>query len=214
MAENRAPNPAEPSPAAIDLDSDQADLRAAVATPATKKLKLSYKHFASPASAGGRPQGPFWPFFSKSSLKQNQHHYTAYCNACTLNGCRTKGTVTGKAESMRPHLASCQFVSAGVRQWAKSYTKDSGPYSEDTADSLDEQQASSQSGLNRFMSLKDTELTDDETATLHMLLLKGTISANLPFSWIDNPYIKAAFEFLRCKADLPSRRQLSGLLAF
>ena len=152
--------------------------------------------------------------FSKSSVKQNQHHYTAYCNACTLNGCRIKGTVTGKADSMRPHLASCQFVSAGVRQWAKSYTKDSGPYSEDTAESLDEQQASSQSGLNRFMSLKDTELTDDETATLHMLLLKGTISANLPFSWIDNPYIKAVFECLRPKADLPSRRQLSGLLAF
>ena len=113
---------------------------------------------------------------------------------------------------MRPHLASCQFVSAGVQQWAKFYTKDSGPYSEDTAEDLDEQQASSQSGLNRVMSLKDTEMTDDETATLHMMLLKGTISANLPFSWIDNPYIKAAFECLRPKADLPSRRQLSGLL--
>ena len=46
MAENRAPNAAEFSPAVIDLDSDQADRGAALATPATKKLKLSYKHFA------------------------------------------------------------------------------------------------------------------------------------------------------------------------
>ena len=104
------------------------------------------------------------------------------------------------------HVSLCQLVCDS----GQSPTR----YSEDTAESLDEQQASSQSGLNRIMSLKDTDMTDDETATLHMLLLKGTISANLPFSWIDNPYIKAAFECLRPKADLPSRRQLSGLLAF
>ena len=40
MAENRAPNAAESSPAVSDLDSDQADRGAALATPATKKLKL------------------------------------------------------------------------------------------------------------------------------------------------------------------------------
>ena len=114
----------------------------AVYDPAYAVYSRLYTHDLANAlydvAAGNRPQGPFWPFFSKSSVKQNQHHYTAYCNACTLNGCRIKGTVTGKADSMRPHLASCQFVSAGVRQWAKSYTKDSGPYSEDTAESLDE----------------------------------------------------------------------------
>lgn len=214
MTENTAPNTAE-NQRTVDLSNDdQEDHRADCTTPAVKKLKLAYKQFASPSSSGGRPQGPFWPFFSRSVVKQNQHHYTAYCNACTLNGSRQKGTVTGKADSMRPHLASCDHVSAGVRNWAKNWTKDSLPYADSAAEDVDQAQScSSQSGLNRYMSLKDTDLTEDQTKDLHMLLLKATISANLPFSWIDNPFVQAAFASLRPNANLPSRRQLAGLNA-
>ena len=46
----------------------------------------------------------------------------------------------------------------------------------------------------------------------HMLLLKGTISGNLPFSWIDNEYTQAAFAIVRPTTVLPGRRALSGLL--
>ncbi|DBB01974.1 TPA: hypothetical protein ACH3X1_000560 [Trebouxia sp. C0004] len=99
MTENTPPRTAE-NQRTVDLSNDdQEDHRADCTTPAVK-LKLAYKQFASPSSSGGRPQGPFWPFFSKSAVKQNQHHYTAYCNACTLNGSRQKGTVIGHAKTM------------------------------------------------------------------------------------------------------------------
>ena len=45
-----------------------------------------------------------------------------------------------------------------------------------------------------------------------MLLLKGTVSANLPFTWIDNEYIQEAFKVARPEVQLPSRRQLAGML--
>ncbi|DBB01228.1 TPA: hypothetical protein ACH3X1_001102 [Trebouxia sp. C0004] len=78
MTENTAPNTAE-NQRTVDLSNDdQEDHRADCTTPAVKKLKLAYKQFPSPSSSGGRTQGPFWPFFSKSAVKQNQHHYTAY----------------------------------------------------------------------------------------------------------------------------------------
>ncbi len=43
-----------------------------------------------------------------------------------------------------------------------------------------------------------------------MLLLKETVSGNLPFSWINNEYIQAAFAIARPTAVLPSKRALSG----
>ncbi|DBB02033.1 TPA: hypothetical protein ACH3X1_000612 [Trebouxia sp. C0004] len=67
MTENTAPNTAE-NQRTVDLrNDDQEDHRADCTMPAVKKLKLAHKQFASPSSSGGRPQGPFWPFFSKSA---------------------------------------------------------------------------------------------------------------------------------------------------
>ncbi|KAL3144300.1 hypothetical protein ABBQ32_004064 [Trebouxia sp. C0010 RCD-2024] len=90
MTENTAPNTAEKQRTVHLSNDDQEDHRADCTTPAVKKLKLAYKQFASPCSSGGRPQGRFWPFFFKSAVKQNQHHCTAYCGACTLNGSRAQ----------------------------------------------------------------------------------------------------------------------------
>ncbi len=62
------------------------------------------------------------------------------------------------------------------------------------------------------MPLKDMAMSATQQEEFHMLLLKGTVSGNLPFSWIDNEYIQAAFAIARPTAVLPSRRALSGLL--
>ena len=87
MADNKAPHEAEISFAVVVLGSDQADHRAAFATPATKILKLSYKHFASPASAGGRPQGPFWhPLMEVCNNLLLQAVHVAHGILCVLHG--------------------------------------------------------------------------------------------------------------------------------
>ena len=62
------------------------------------------------------------------------------------------------------------------------------------------------------MPLKDMAMSATQQEEFHVLLLKGTVSGNLPFSWIDNEYIQAAFATARPTAVLPSRRALSGLL--
>lgn len=69
-----------------------------------------------------------------------------------------------------------------------------------------------QTGLQRFMPLRDTAMTSTQQEEFEMLLLKGTISANLPFTWIDSEFIQAAFALARPTAILRSRRSLSGLL--
>ncbi len=62
------------------------------------------------------------------------------------------------------------------------------------------------------MALKDIPMTGTQQKELEMLLLKGTISGNLPFTWIDNDFIQAAFALARPSAKLPNRRPVSGPL--
>ncbi|KAL3130235.1 hypothetical protein ABBQ38_008532 [Trebouxia sp. C0009 RCD-2024] len=66
-----------------------------------------------------------------------------------------------------------------------------------------------QTRLQRFMPLRDTAMTSTQQEEFEMLLLKGTISANLPFTWIDSEFIQAAFALARSTAILRSRRSLS-----
>ena len=187
------------------IDLTRIDQDSAVAesdTPAAKRLRLSYKEpGSSGSSVGGRKQSTLWPFFTKSAVKQNKSHYTAFCKACTNAG--QPSSCTGKSDSMVHHLKICKHVPPGVHTWANQWTDKSEPY---TGNAIED----TQSDLSKFMSLKDMPLTEDQQEVFDMLLLKATISANLPFSWIDNPFVKEAFVFLRSVVDLPSRRQLSG----
>ena len=91
---------------------------------AVKKVKLSYKDSCR-SSSPGRPQNTLWQLFDKSEMRQNKVHHTAYCKACTLANDRKSGTLTGKAESIKPHLIQCNHVSEEVRKWAREWTKDS-----------------------------------------------------------------------------------------
>ena len=177
---------------------------------AVKKVKLSYKDSCR-SSSPGRPQNTLWQLFDKSEMRQNKVHHTAYCKACTLANDRKSGTVTGKAESMKPHLIQCNHVTEEVRKWAREWTKDS-PAFVGSDSSSSQQQSRQQSNLGKFMNLKDAPMTAEEQQQFDMLLLKGTVSANLPFTWIDNEYIQEAFKVARPEVQLPSRRQLAGML--
>lgn len=199
---------------------DQVDLTADVgpegplSAPAAKKARLSLQQQSSSgSSATGRPQGTLWAFFTRSSQKQNKSHYAAFCDPCNFAG--TSSRVLGVSDSMKAHLQKCSNVPDAVHEWARNWSKDSEPYvaDVDAADSgAATPSARSQSALQRFMSFKDVAMSDKQQEEFHMLLLQGTISGNLPFSWIDNEYIQAAFEMARPTVVLPGRRALSGLL--
>lgn len=183
--------------------------------PSAKKARLSFQQpSSSGSSATGRPPGTLWAFFTKSTVKQNKSHYSAFCDACTLAGSNVK--VLGVSESMKGHLQKCTNVPEAVHEWAREWKKDSEPYVRDIADAADSgvatPSAPQQSGLQRFMPLKDVAMSVTQQEEFHMLLLQGTVSGNLPFSWIDNEYIQAAFAIARPTAVLPGRRALSGLL--
>ena len=181
---------------------------AEVEPPAVKRVKLSYKasSASSRPSSPGRPHNTLWQFLNKSEQKQNAVHHTAYCKACTLANSRKDGT--GKADSMKPHLIGCKHVSEEVKKWAKDWTKDSLPFGGSAASSSKEQR---QPSLGRFMALKDAPMIDEEQQEFNTLLLKGTVSANLPFTWIGNEYIQEAFKFARPEIQLPTGRQLAGM---
>ncbi len=169
-----------------------------------KRLRLQYKETKSSGSSTGRPASTLWAFFDESATKQNSAHHTAFCRGCRFAG-KQKG-VTGKSESTQGHLQKCENVSDKIRAWANDWSKDSEPFADDTADSP-EASAPRQSGMQRFLPLKDTPMTSKDQERFEMALLKGTVSANLPFTWIDNEYIQEAFAIARPEISLPQRGQ-------
>ncbi|KAG5176617.1 hypothetical protein JKP88DRAFT_222075 [Tribonema minus] len=46
---------------------------------------------------------------------------------------------------------------------------------------------------------RQAPLDADEQAEFEQLILRGTISANLPFSWVENQYIQQAFKHVRTR---------------
>ena len=196
----------------VDLTADDQPDGSELSAPAAKKARVSLQQpSSSGSSATGRPQGTLWAFYTRTSQKQNKSHYGAICDSCTFAG--TSVRVLGMSDSMKSHLQKCPYVPDAVHVWARNWTKDSDPYVSDAADSgAATPSAPSQSALQRFMSLKDVAMSDTQQQEFHMLLLQGTVSGNLPFSWIDNEYIQAAFEMARPTVVLPGRRALSGPL--
>ncbi|DBA83529.1 TPA: hypothetical protein ACH3X2_006452 [Trebouxia sp. C0005] len=99
------------------------------------------------------------------------------CRQDTMDGgCRQHGAV-------RKHQ---------TRDRGQARSKASQPFAYDTAESP-EASAPRQSGMQRFLPLNDTPMTNKDQDSFEMALLKGTISANLPFTWIDNEFIQEAF---------------------
>ena len=68
---------------------------------------------------------------------------------------------------------------------------------------------SGNSGLAKFMAWKDQPLTKEEQKRFEQHCLKGTISANLPFSCWDDHEFRRMFTSLRPAIELPSRKTMS-----
>jgi hypothetical protein len=57
--------------------------------------------------------------------------------------------------------------------------------------------------------MADAPLGKQQQAEFNDLLYLATISAGLPFSWVDNPEVRRAFAFLRKAASIPGREELA-----
>ena len=185
-----------PQGSGLSVPVDLTDYDPPNSAPSAKKARLSLQQpTSSGSSATGRPPGTLWAFFTRSIAKQNKSHYSAFCNACTVAGSNVK--VLGVSDSMKSHLQKCTNVPEAVHAWARDWTKASEPFVSSIADAADSGAATpsapDQSGLQRLMPLKDVAMSVTQQEEFDMLLLQGTIFGNLPFSWIDNEYIQAAF---------------------
>ena len=211
MNENDQPN--TPASGVVDCtDDDPCDQSVDNKAPPAKKARLTYQEPAtSTTNSGGRPKGNLWAFFTQSAQKQNSVHYSAYCQNCTSAGQRHEGTVTGSAPSMKAHLTSCKHQPKAVKLWAKDWTKDSEPFVA-ASDDCDVHHATSsgQASMGSFLSFKDKPMTEAEQLEFDLLLVNATVSANLPFAWIDNEHVRKAFEFARPEIHLPDRKKLAG----
>jgi hypothetical protein len=58
-------------------------------------------------------------------------------------------------------------------------------------------------------SFVDKSMSTNETAAIHRQLLRALLSANVPFSFIDDPEVNKLFKMLRPSYNLPSRKKIS-----
>ncbi len=83
----------------VDLTDDPPN-GAELSAPPAKKARLSLQQpSSSGSSARGRPPGTLWAFFTRSTVKQNKSHYSAFCDAWTLAGSNVK--VLGVSDSIK-----------------------------------------------------------------------------------------------------------------
>ncbi|CAJ0760922.1 8248_t:CDS:2, partial [Entrophospora sp. SA101] len=133
----------------------------------------------------GRRKGEIWNYFTKGQ-KLNSSHYQANCIYCNLS-------VRGVNKIMTKHLQECPEVDedlcaefSDLFELPKKRTKN---------DDNDSQEM--------------TELNDDERNTVNKQLLYAFISANVPFSFVENPEVIKLFNTIRPSYKLPSRKTLS-----
>lgn len=114
-------------------------------------------------------------------------------------GNASAGQVNGVAPSMQAHLKKCTYLSddqkaqAGVGSTASSAAGSSG----------------SQQHFNPFLPLKDTSYTQSEQAELEQHFLRATVSANLPYVWVDDEHVITLPKFLKPSIVLPSRKKIA-----
>jgi len=127
----------------------------------------------------------------------------------------------------------CPYTSAEARKTARKVKDPKGKAkrgressgSESGSDNHDERRPAKKKLLTKIKtSLKQSHLkvfrgiqvpfNEEQQKILHEQFLRATISANLPFRWVEDPEIIALFLLFRSTAGeaMPSRQQLSGRL--
>lgn len=118
-------------------------------------------------------------------------------------GYALSGKVNGVAAAMQAHLKKCPNMTAAQKALAGMPAATC-----DTSGTVASSQ--SQSKLNRFLSVQDTPHSRPEQSRLEQLILRATISGNLPFSWVQDEHVMDLFRFLKPSIDIPDRRKLAG----
>ncbi|KJA14104.1 hypothetical protein HYPSUDRAFT_100893, partial [Hypholoma sublateritium FD-334 SS-4] len=184
-------------------------------------------------------KGPIWQFFLPGE-KQNGSHIHAHCIGCIENS-RPKGidvgvdeegyTILQVKDSMIAHILGkggskpCPHVSATAKKVAKSLRKEkSGPSKDkrprESSDS-DESTMSKKPVKRKLLtqvkkSMKQPQLKVFQGIqvpfTSDQELIVSTISANLPFRWVEDPEVMTLFLLFWSTAGevIPSRLQIAG----
>lgn len=187
---------------------------------------------------GGRKKDPVWEYFFEGNdanglpLRHDAVHKFAYCSFCYDKApenekTQQKGIYKGRVEMIRHLAESCRHVSPDIKQKImSSRTTLSSSCSASVADS--DANVSKPTGIHwstvkrgasdtvkqqaKFFAVSQQDCTPnaEETAQIEQLFLRATVSANLPFRWVENPQVVELFAALRPKVLLPSRQRLAG----
>ncbi|KAK7027516.1 hypothetical protein VNI00_015149 [Paramarasmius palmivorus] len=186
-------------------------------------------------------KGPLWTYFYRGE-KQNSSQYKAYCYRCIkqhrpsdapidIDGTdetmvtepwfddaveKTKSTL-GEKGAMAAHLKRCPFASKEAKRAAELEADDGddeqGPVQKKRK--LDEkgEKILKQTQLKSFKGL-DILFTADQIPRLLAQFLRATLSAHLPFSWVEDPEVIKLLLMFRATACnvIPERKYLAGKL--
>ncbi|KAK0432812.1 hypothetical protein EV421DRAFT_1893115 [Armillaria borealis] len=179
---------------------------------------------------------PLWKFFYKSSVKQNQHHYKAYCYGCLnthhpltvndeitqknvlqfheedwfISACTTIRHLCGEHSALCTHLLKCNNASVEAKAVAKQdcdLQKKQKCLFENIKKSMKQLKLKVYQGI-------DILFTEEQKEEIHQQFCHATISANLPYQWVEDPEIIKLLLMFRSHADsvIPSRKVLSRCL--
>lgn len=169
------------------------------------------------------PMYDTWGFYQAGD--RTASHKGAQCIACA-NYAKQKGiplnlggvcnaeiqAILAHVKNNCPHQTpSAKAAAAAELQTLRTKRKpaDKRPFTAMSQTDTAGSSGSGNSGLAKFMALKDQPLTPQEQKKFEQHCLKGTVSANLPFScWDDNEF-RQTFLSLRPAVQLPSRKTMS-----
>ncbi len=157
------------------------------------------------------------------AARRDATHKGAQCIACKhhaeAKGIELKpgGSCLAEIQAILAHVRNCKHQSQATKAEAgavlKALRSKRAAQSGDTNGSSGSNKsvsASKQLGLQNFMAQKDRPLSTDEQKRFEQHCLKGTISANLPFTCWDDEEFRQIFTSVRPSIKSPTRRTMSG----
>ncbi|GLB45578.1 putative protein of unknown function (DUF 659) [Lyophyllum shimeji] len=176
-----------------------------------------------------RPDGAVVELDDEGSPKLSSESWVA--EACKAH----IGGVLGVKESMIAHIlgkggnSPCPNSSSEARKTARSLKKGKGKRVRDDSGSDSDDDDGAKKPKKKLLtkvetSMKQSQLkvfrgiqvpfTEEQKRIVREQFLRATISANLPFRWVDDPEVMSLFLLFRSTAGdvMPSRKQISGPL--
>lgn len=120
-----------------------------------------------------------------------------------IAGYAAVGKVAGTKDSMKHHIKNCTNLTEEQKRTAIGEGCAVSGISSSVTNST-------QAKLNKFMAVKYAPHCETEQAKLEWLALCATLSANLPWQWLQNEHVRELFFSLKPTIQLPSRKKLSG----